>query len=106
MRKNYFAKIVKYVKRVYNIEEGIRNLKDERKDPTYKTNKVVLPVLFGFILRIISFNELNNMIKNIEFKRITAKGCKLPGIDAIRDTLKVIDVELKTLYKIITIVLP
>ena len=93
MRKNYFAKIVKYVKRVYNIEEGIRNLKDERKDPTYKTNKVVLPVLFGFILRIRSFNELNNMIKNIEFKRITAKGCKLPGIDAIRDTLKVIEIE-------------
>lgn len=52
MRKNYFAKIVKYIKDVYNVEEGLRNLKDERKNPTYITNKVILPVLFGFILRI------------------------------------------------------
>ena len=33
MRKNYFAKIVKYIKDVYNVEEGLRNLKDERKNP-------------------------------------------------------------------------
>jgi len=33
------------------------------------------------------------MIKNIESKRVLAKGCKLPGIDAIRDTLKVIEIE-------------
>jgi len=93
MRKNYFARIVKYVKRVYNIEEELRNPKDGRKDPTYKTNKVVLPVLFGSILRIRSFNELNSMIKNIGFKKFLAKGCKLPVIDAIRDTLKVIEIE-------------
>jgi hypothetical protein len=92
MRKNYFAKIVKYIKDVYNLEEGLRNLQDKRINPTYKTDKIVLPVLFGFILRIISFNELNYMIKNNEFKNVLPKGCKLPGIDSIRDTLKVIDI--------------
>ena len=92
MRKNYFAKIVKYIKDVYNVEEGLRNLQDERINPTYKTDKIVLPVLFGFILRIRSFNELNYMIKNNEFKNVLPKGCKLPGIDSIRDTLKVIDI--------------
>ena len=92
MRKNYFAKIVKYIKDVYNVEEGFRNLQDERINPTYKTDKIVLPVLFGFILRIRSFNELNYMIKSNEFKNVIPKGCKLPGIDSIRDTLKVIDI--------------
>lgn len=92
MRKNYFAKIEKYIKDVYNVEEGLRNLEDKRKNPTYKANKVILPVLFGFILRIRSFNELNNMIKNKDFKKITGKTCKLPGIDTIRDTLKVIEI--------------
>ena len=47
MRKNYFAKIVKYIKDVYNVEEGFRNLQDERINPTYKTDKIVLPVLFS-----------------------------------------------------------
>jgi transposase len=92
MRKNYFAKIVKYIKDVYNVEEGFRNLQDERINPTYKTDKIVLPVLFGFILRIRSFNELNYMIKSNEFKNVIPKGCKLPGIDSIRDTLKVIEI--------------
>jgi hypothetical protein len=32
------------------------------------------------------------MIKNNEFKSILPKGCKLPGIDSIRDILKVIDI--------------
>ncbi len=72
MRKNYFAKIVKYIKDVYNVEEGLRKLKDERKNPN-KTNKVILPVLLGFILRIRSFNELNNMIKNKDFKKIQGR---------------------------------
>ena len=68
MRKNYFAKIVKYIKDVYSIETGIRNLQDKRKNPTYKTDKIVLSVLFGFILRIRSFNELNYMIKTMNLK--------------------------------------
>lgn len=33
------------------------------------------------------------MMKNKEFKQVLAKGCKLSGIDAIRDTLKVIDID-------------
>ncbi len=32
------------------------------------------------------------MIKNNEFKNVLPKGCKFPGIDSIRDTLKVIDI--------------
>ena len=65
----------------------------KEKTPTYKTNKVILPVLFGFILRIRSFNELNNMIKNKDFKKFSGKTCKLPGIDTICDTLKVIEID-------------
>lgn len=44
-------------------------------------------------MRIRSFNELNNMIKNTDFKKISVKTCKLPGIDTIRDTLKVIETD-------------
>jgi predicted transposase YbfD/YdcC len=44
----------------------------------------------GFLLRIKSFNELNLMIKAKEFDNLFPKGTKLPGIDVIRDTLKVI----------------
>jgi len=58
MRKNYFAKIVKYMKKVFEIENGLKKITDARMNPTYKTNQSLLPVLLGFIVRIRSFNEL------------------------------------------------
>jgi hypothetical protein len=84
---------MKYIKNVFSIERTLSKLEDERKNPIYTTAQAVLPVLMGFSLRIRSFNALNNMIKENEFKNILPKGIKLPQIDAIRDTLKVIDIK-------------
>ncbi|OOM72226.1 hypothetical protein [Clostridium sp. BL-8] len=93
MRKNYFAKLVKYMKNVYNIDDGLNELTDGRINPTYDTTKVVTLVLLGFLLRIKSFNELNLMIKNNEFSKLFPRGTRLLLVDAIRDTLKVIDIK-------------
>ena len=93
MRKNYFAKLVKYMKNVYHIENGLNKLSDGRVNPTYKTAQVITLVLLGFLLRIKSFNELNLMIKNNEFRELFRRGTQLPLVDAIRDTLKVIDIK-------------
>ena len=93
MRRNYFEKLIKYIKKVYHIEDGLHALKDGRVNPTYQTAQVISLVLFGFLLRIKSFNELNNMIKGKEFKKLFPKGTKQPKIDTIRDTLKVIDLK-------------
>jgi len=52
MRQNYFAKLVRYMKNVYHVDRGINKLSDGRVNPTYRTGQVILPVLFGFLLRI------------------------------------------------------
>ena len=93
MRNNYFAKLVKYVKNVYHVDRGLNKLSDGRINPTYSTAQVIMPVLFGFLLRIKSFNELIFLIKNHEFSKLVPRGTKLPKVDAIRDTLKVIDLD-------------
>jgi predicted transposase YbfD/YdcC len=81
------------MKNVYNIENGLNKLTDGRINPTYDTAQVVTLVLLGFLLRIKSFNELNLMIKNNEFSKLFPRGTRLPLVDAIRDTLKVIDIK-------------
>lgn len=58
MRNNYFEKLVNYMKKVYHIETGLNKLTDARINPTYNTAQVNTPVLFGFLLRIKSFNKL------------------------------------------------
>ena len=40
-----------------------------------------------------SFNELNFMMKNNDFRKLFPRGTKLPQVDTIRDTLKVIDLD-------------
>ena len=68
MRKNYFAKLVRYMKNAYHSESGLYKLSDGRFNPTYSTGQGILPALLGFLLRIKSFNELNLIIKNNELK--------------------------------------
>ena len=92
MRQNHFVKLVRYLKNVYHVDRGLSELSDGRVNPTYSTGQVILPVLFGFLLRIKSFNELNFMIRNKEFTKLVSRGTKLPQVDAIRETLKVIDI--------------
>ena len=91
MTRNYLKKFIKYSKKVYRIEESLKRLEDTRKNPTYTTAEAVLPVLLGMILRIQSFNELKYRIRSKDFQTIVSRKMKLPQIDTIRDTLKVVD---------------
>jgi hypothetical protein len=56
------------MKNVFDVEKGLNNLTDGRKNPTFKTKLLVLPVLFGFIIRTRSFNELNNYIVKMSLR--------------------------------------
>ena len=93
MRKNYLAKFVNYTKNVFDVEHGFGKMKDGRVNPKYKTSTVLLVVLLGLTLRVKSFNELNYMIKENEFKYLFQKGTDIPRIDTIRDTMKVANVK-------------
>lgn len=97
MTKNYLKKFIKYVKKVYHVEDELKALTDRRKNPLYTTGEVILPVLLGFLLRIQSFNEFKYKIRSNDFRNIISRKMKLPQIDTIRDTLTVIDIE--GLYK-------
>ena len=40
MRKNYFAKLVNYTKKVLTIEKSLSKLTDGKKNPKYKTKEL------------------------------------------------------------------
>jgi len=65
------------MKNVYHVERGLNKLFDKRVNPTYSTAQNILPVLFGFLFRVKSFNELNFMIKNHEIQFITPQRNKV-----------------------------
>lgn len=93
MHKNYFAKLMKYMKNVYNIDRLFNKLEGSRVNPKYKTGLALMPLLLGLLLRIKSMNELKFMLKEKEFASAFPRGIKLAQVDTIRDTLKVISVD-------------
>ena len=99
MRKNYFAKLVKYMKNVYNIDRLISQLEDSRVNPKYRTGHTIMPVLLGFVLRIKSINQLKFMIKENEFAKAFSRGKKLPQIDTSQSAHRVINSTILTYHK-------
>jgi len=88
---NYFVKLIKYVKKVYHIDNQIKYVTDNRLNPTYKTSQIITIVLMGFLLRMQSFNELKCMIKSGEFDTMVSCNYSIPQIDTIRSSLKTVN---------------
>ena len=84
-------KLIKYIKNVYHIDKQIEHIRDNRINPTYKTSQIISLVLTSFFLRIKSFNQLSYMIKTGEFDKMFSHECGIPKIDAIRNSLKSIE---------------
>ena len=73
------------------MDKQVEHLTDNRLNPTYKTSQIISLVLIGFLLRIQSFNQLNFMVKAGEFNSMYSREDKMPKIDAIRSSLKSIN---------------
>jgi len=93
LRQNYFLKLSKYIKNVYHIDKQIKHITDSRIKPTYKTSQIISLVLTRFLLRIKSFNQLNCMIKTREFNNMFPSIVRTPKIDAIRNSLKTVNLD-------------
>lgn len=84
--------LLKYISRVQNIGDKIKKIRDNRNNPQIATNSIALVLLIGFMLKMRSFNKLDNWLEHNDFRRIVPKKMKLPRIDAVRDSLKVMEV--------------
>ena len=93
LRKNYFLKLIKYINNVFHINKQIRHFTDKRVNPTYKTSEIILLVLTGFLLRVQSIYQLNNMIKSDEFDNLFLNKGRMPKIDIIRNSLNTVNLK-------------
>jgi hypothetical protein len=93
MQIKYLKKFLGYINNVYNIGGKIKRLKDKRQNRRIPTANIALVVLLGFMLKIRSFNQLDDWLENGDFKNLVPKKTRLPRIDAIRDSLKVFEIK-------------
>lgn len=70
MSKSYLKQLLTYINKVYDIGEKINTLKNKRVKSPVKTSTITFVVLFGFMLQIRSFNQLNHWLKKDKFKKV------------------------------------
>ena len=99
MSNGYLRKLLHYLSSVYDIGGKIKKLGDKRANPKITTSAIAFTLLIGFMLKIRSFNQLDDWLEHNDFQRIVPKKMRLPRIDAIRDSLKVIEIkDIETLH--------
>ncbi|MBP2628260.1 MAG: transposase [Firmicutes bacterium] len=89
MSKGYLRKLLQYLSSVYDNGGKIKKLRDKRVNPKIMTSSIDFTFLIGFMLKIRSFNQLDDWLEHNDFRRIVPKRMRLPRIDAIRNSLKV-----------------
>ena len=92
MSKSYLITLLNYVSNVYGLGEKIKALKDARSNTKISTPAIAMVVLIGFMLKIRSFNQLDDWLENGDLNNLVPKKMRLPRIDAVRDSLKCFDV--------------
>ncbi len=70
MNKGYLKQMLTYFSKVYHLGEKINSLKDKRVKSPVKTSTITFVVLFGFMLQIRSFDQLNHWLKKDKFKKV------------------------------------
>jgi len=93
LSKGYLRNLLQYLSSVYNIGEKIKKLSDNITNPKITTSAIAFALLIDFILKIRSFNQLDDWLEHNDFKRIAPQKMRFPRIDAIRDSLKVIEIK-------------
>ena len=88
MSKGYLKSLLHYLYSVYDWGTKIKKLKDKRSNPKIATAAISFSVILGFMLKIRSFNQLDDYLEYDDFRGLVPKKIRLPRIDAIRDSLK------------------
>lgn len=92
MSNGYLRNLLHYLSSVYDLGGKITKLRDNRTNPKITTSAIAFTLLIGFMLKMRSFNQLDDWLEHNDFKRIVPRKMRLPRIDAIRDGLKVIEI--------------
>jgi hypothetical protein len=88
-------KFIKFANEVYGLAGYAKRIRDNKKRRTIKTGVVVYLLIFSFCLNTSSFHRMRYMLElnRTRFRNLLPKGTRLPKIDAIRETVKAMNME-------------
>ncbi len=88
-------KFAKYVNECYGVSKRVKQLRDGKKRRSIKTSVVGYILVFSFVLQVSSFNRIKYLLESNKqrFKNLFPKGTRIPKIDAVRETVKALNID-------------
>ena len=81
---------MRYVNKVYGVAKSVHKIRDGKKRRSIKTGVVAYLLIHAFALQISSFNKMmvHLEVNKRRFQNLLPKGTRIPKIDALRETVK------------------
>jgi hypothetical protein len=91
--RQWAKELILYSSKIYQLKRMIKRVKDERKRPQIGSATIFTVMLFGFLFRIRSMEELDRSIQKGRFRQLIPQSEVLPSHDTVRRALSQWDLE-------------
>lgn len=93
MNRQWVKEMILYLSKVYDLKKMVKSANDGRSKKIISSSTLFSVILFGFLFRISSMEELDRMIKKGQFKKLIPRKEKIGSHDTVRRSLQVWDLE-------------
>ena len=90
MEMSMLEKFMSYINNEYKVARYVKQIKDTRSKLLIRTSVVAYLLIFSFAMHVSSFNRMKYLLEHnkTRFLNLFPKNTRLPKIDAIRDSVK------------------
>jgi hypothetical protein len=95
MEEILLEKFVRYINKVFGIAKYAHQIRDGKRRRSIRAGVIGYLLIFAFVLQVSSFNRMKYLLENNKkrFMNLLPKGTRLPKIDAVRETVKTMELE-------------
>lgn len=94
MNRQWARELVSHSSKVYQLKQMVKQAKDGRKDPDIRASTIFVVMLFFFLFRLRSMEELDRNLKKGRFRQLISIDEKMPSShDVVRQALVKWDLE-------------
>ncbi|WP_059040690.1 transposase [Paenibacillus rubinfantis] len=93
MTRQWARELVSHSSKIYQLRTMVKQAKDGRRNPNISSSTIFVVMLFFFLFRLRSMEELDRNVKKGRFRQLVPAKEKMPSHDAARQALMKWDLE-------------
>lgn len=93
VNRQWARDLISHFSKIYQLKTMVKQAKDERRNPDIRSSTIFVVMLFFFLFRLRSMEELDRNVKKGRYRQLIPPKAKMPSHDAVRQALMKWDME-------------